>query len=479
MVAAGGGGGFISIQEGGNASKGGAGGGLNGYDANNLSPFASAYGYAMGATQTAGGICNPNYNLTHCRPGTFGSGGNIIDNGAAHSGGGGGYYGGAQSGHVDAAAGGSSFISGHNGCNAISSSSTESNIVHTGHANHYSGYKFTSTKMIDGNGYKWTNTKGSLEQMPNPSGGYYASGKGHSGNGYARITIQSTTNRYSYILKDKILYDNPTIKTNPTLSQLSPTGSDSGLYSLSVTNGFGGANGTTYYFRGDVSNNVVSFAGKLWRIVRINEDGTIRLILDTRIDSSTYYFNGNRSSYSYQYYSNSGSYMLTTLTNWYNNNIGNNTIYSSNVATGNYFCEAAKVTASSGFTSGNATLTLYNNYTPNLSCSNDGNSKGLVNTNIGLITYDEIIYAGDVTGAANNSYYIYKGINSNNNYNWWTMSPYGYSSGYAHEWYVSSGGAVSGINVDYPTFVRPVINLKANTKISSGTGTAADPYIVK
>ena len=42
--------------------------------------------------------------------------------------------------------------------------------------------------MIDGAGYSWTNTKGSLQAMPNPSGGNYASGVGHSGNGYARIT---------------------------------------------------------------------------------------------------------------------------------------------------------------------------------------------------------------------------------------------------------------------------------------------------
>ena len=102
------------------------------------------------------------------------------------SGGGGGYYGGYASDY--AASGGSSFISGHNGCDAIAESSTSSNIVHTGQPNHYSGYKFTDTKMIDGAGYSWTNTKGSLEQMPNPSGGYYASGTGHTGNGYARIT---------------------------------------------------------------------------------------------------------------------------------------------------------------------------------------------------------------------------------------------------------------------------------------------------
>ena len=39
--------------------------------------------------------------------------------------------------------------------------------------------------MIDGNGYSWTNTKGSLTRMYEPNG---SSANGHSGNGHARIT---------------------------------------------------------------------------------------------------------------------------------------------------------------------------------------------------------------------------------------------------------------------------------------------------
>lgn len=38
--------------------------------------------------------------------------------------------------------------------------------------------------------------------------------------------------------------------------------------------------GTSYYFRGDVENNYVYFAGFYWRIIRINGDGTLRLIYD-------------------------------------------------------------------------------------------------------------------------------------------------------------------------------------------------------
>ena len=41
--------------------------------------------------------------------------------------------------------------------------------------------------------------------------------------------------------------------------------------------------GTSYYFRGNVEN-YLDFAGFTWRVVRINEDGTVRLILNDRID---------------------------------------------------------------------------------------------------------------------------------------------------------------------------------------------------
>ena len=89
------------------------------------------------------------------------------------SGGGGGYYAGSAGGHVGAS-GGSSFISGHTGCDAINESSTENAIVHTGQPNHYSGLVFKDTQMIDG-----------ANAMPSPSGGTET---GHSGDGACIIS---------------------------------------------------------------------------------------------------------------------------------------------------------------------------------------------------------------------------------------------------------------------------------------------------
>ena len=45
--------------------------------------------------------------------------------------------------------------------------------------------------------------------------------------------------------------------------------------------------GTSYYFRGAVENNYVSFASSAWRIIRINGDGTIRIILDSMATYNT------------------------------------------------------------------------------------------------------------------------------------------------------------------------------------------------
>ncbi len=162
IVSAGGGG----MIYGGN---GGSGGGLVGYDGMGYRSDITHY-EGKGATQNA-------YNFGGSPSGT------------AH--GGSGYYGSSYSSAANAG-GGSSFISGHNGCDAIKEESTENNLIHTGQSIHYSGLQFTDTVMIDGNGYNWTDVKGELKQMPKPGGGYYETGKGHNGNGYARISLVSS-----------------------------------------------------------------------------------------------------------------------------------------------------------------------------------------------------------------------------------------------------------------------------------------------
>jgi uncharacterized protein (UPF0333 family) len=160
MVAGGGAGGNS-----GDGSIGGAGGGILG--GNTATPISNIIIY--GATQTTGNAFG------------IGQSSGYADTGA----GGGGYYGGYRGYDSNCGgSGGSSYISGFAGCNAINISG-----VHTGQSNHYSGNIFTNMDMIDGNGYKWTNVIGAQTQMPNPNSGYYSLGVGNIGDGYAKITF--------------------------------------------------------------------------------------------------------------------------------------------------------------------------------------------------------------------------------------------------------------------------------------------------
>ena len=157
IMVAGGGGGGIYI------GNGGASGGLIGYPGIG---FNSTVSYSIGT----GGTQNGSSFGKSLRATTMG---------------GGGYYAG-NSGSGANAGGGSSFISGHDGCDAIKEESTENNIIHTGQSVHYSGMHFTDTVMIDGEGYKWTTEKGEYTGMPSHDGA--GTMKGNAGNGYARIT---------------------------------------------------------------------------------------------------------------------------------------------------------------------------------------------------------------------------------------------------------------------------------------------------
>ncbi len=54
----------------------------------------------------------------------------------------------------------------------------------------------------------------------------------------------------------------------------SPATTDEGIFEMEDDYG------TSYYFRGAVENNYVKFAGYYWRIIRVNGDGSLRIIYD-------------------------------------------------------------------------------------------------------------------------------------------------------------------------------------------------------
>ena len=269
----------------------------------------------------------------------------------------------------------------------------------------------------------------------------------------------------SEIMKNTIITSNPTLTTSSD-----STNDKSGLYSSILTN----TGNPTYYFRGNVENNHVSFAGHNWRIIRINEDGTVRIIMEAGINNNAFInFNSNNNSYTNMYYTNSN--VKKVVESWYSTNIGNNSDYQQHIVSGSYFCEQAKAKYLSSYTSGSASMTVYSSYTPNFKCATDGNGKGIVNASVGLITYDETVFAGGYFRNGNTNYYLYNPTSIS----YWTMSPAGYG-GSPIVWINQQDGYIAEypINASTTRGIRPVLILRADTMVT-GSGTSTDPYIVE
>ena len=279
-----------------------------------------------------------------------------------------------------------------------------------------------------------------------------------------------------------------------------------GIYEETTTRG------TTYYWRGDVSNNYLVFAGFYWRIIRINENGSIRVIYSgekgevdsagkttvlangyndgstdyTQIQMSKFNSGHNRSYYvGFTYTSNSqrpstqnggtDSVIKGVLEDWYDDNIANNSNYSSKIDRSAGFCNDRNTRSGQSWVSSGSSFNyaayerLQLNHLPTFECSN---TRDLYTTNIGLITADEVSFAGGRGSTANESYYLYTG----NEY--WTMSPFDYYDSNAVMFNVDPSGDLAWNGVDYyRPGVRPVINISPNVTIT-GSGTISNPYVV-
>ena len=306
---------------------------------------------------------------------------------------------------------------------------------------------------------------------------------------------------YSWILED-----NPNVSTRSSFSSIFTTSNNGNT----IYRATGQDNKTTYYFAGQVTNNYVKFANKYWRIVRINEDNSVRLIYagtsasDTAAfinTSQAYNSSYNNSAYvgymytaSQQYGTGTNSSIKTTIDNWYSSNLNSYSGYISKTA---IYCNDR--TVASGYTWGAKGSTFYyaarerlqTNKTPTFTCSNandmftastsTGNAK--LTYPIGLITADEISYAGGLYETNNTSYYIAQNASSGASY-WWTMSPYRWDSYGSSAGVFIVGGSSSTGNLSYDFVniscgVRPVISLKSCVLASGGDGTASNPYTVE
>ena len=198
IIVAAGGGGASNWRE---TLAGSPAGGLLGYNGTTYKSTTGTETNAKGGGQTIGGAgFKWAGESANSNSGGFGYGGTgndtYVNGGGFVAGGGSGWYGGGSGGVqpsvVGTAGGGSSFISGHPGCNSVNPSTG----VHLGASTimtiNGKEYRFDNgtTQMIDGSGKEWTSasqtTGGSAVTMPTPPGGTISGG--NVGNGYCRIT---------------------------------------------------------------------------------------------------------------------------------------------------------------------------------------------------------------------------------------------------------------------------------------------------
>ena len=215
--------------------------------------------------------------------------------------------------------------------------------------------------------------------------------------------------------------------------------------------------GASYYFRGSVDNNYVSFAGLIWRIVRINGDGSVRLILDSVTDTLANYHTENEG---YEDFSKSD--IFNSLNDFYESNLKS---YEASIANTRFCSEYGKTDDTY-----NAYTRIVTNEIPTLNCLGDRYT-----SRIGLLTADEVVYAGGLYGEENTDYYLYNEEIENL---WWTMSLAKLSDEEFYPFLVNeSGELIDNINGSLYRSLRPVISLN-RTVIVTGTGTLDDPYVV-
>ena len=333
-------------------------------------------------------------------------------------------------------------------------------------------------------------------------------------------------------------------KTKPDFSTVT-TASDKGMYSAKDDLG------TSYYFRGAVDNNWVKY-GKYtkdmyncnngtisatdtgnsctkiassgddiyWRIIRINGDGSIRMIYsgvkaptestkvikteDTSLGVTV--FNANTDSSEYvgymytlgqQHGTSKSSDIKTYLDNWYANYTDLNK--TGTKITDQIYCNdrtastsnvAYSTTNYTTLTSWNSKGTTYyygangrvwnNPVSPDYKCpvasdkftTTTVKGNGKLSYPVGLISADEITFAGLPVGKINNSFYLYTGAD------YWAGSPIAFFDGdIAYGFFVGGDGALNIDYVNYTYGVRGVVSLSSEANLI-GDGTWNNVYEV-
>ena len=319
---------------------------------------------------------------------------------------------------------------------------------------------------------------------------------------------------FKHSIYSKLLADNQTIKTRTDFST-TYTETNTGTLFKSTESIVGSTPKDVYYFAGSAQNNWVKFAGYYWRIIRTNHDGSVRLLYagtspDTTegyIGKSTFNTESNSPKYvGYMYGENDStldgirantkdSTIKTYIDNWYSNNLSAYTKY---LSTDAVYCNdrdpasGSSYSISPGFNYASFGR-LTTNKTPTYNCTNikdafsASNADAKLTYPIGLMTADEIAYAGGKSSTNLPSPYAWYYLNSvggsiTESDWWWLLSPSFWADNKSIVFLVHGSGYpghISNYYVNTSDGVRPVINLKGNLAWKSGDGSSGSPYEVE
>ena len=284
--------------------------------------------------------------------------------------------------------------------------------------------------------------------------------------------------------------------------------------------------------------NFLSEKDIYWRIIRTNEDGSVRMLYsglepDTTLGeiglsafNSTYqdpmyvgYMYGTSGSLESNQTNTNDSTIKKFIDNWYEKNLLTN--YDKYISKTAIYCNdrilgTKPYSISSGFTYG-VYMRLYNN-TPTYICGGTGTEasndnaggsaepmalslslnpdmfsasiteiggNGQLKYPIALMTADEVVFAGGLDVSSSSSSYIWYYTNSQGESItgstwWWTLSPAAWDTNVASVWHVNGErmGRLNSKNVQNAYAVRPVVSLASCVGIKSGDGTPSYPYVI-
>ena len=314
------------------------------------------------------------------------------------------------------------------------------------------------------------------------------------------ITVSTgTISEWSHLLKDTIIANakanisGRTIYSETPLTQPGSVASTSTEMTLSKTID---DYGDSYYFRGNVTDNYVTFNNMCWRIVRIQGDGSIKLVLadgespcsggtyNTEDTSSAFVGNGKITFFTGDQISNSKpENMGYVFTEWFNSKLQNysNYLKDEELCTGVILSYDIPIIdkidgpLTLGYTESYKRLAVDKN--PSLICD----VQKIRSEYISSLYVDEIIFAGAI--------YDNENINVNSNYllvnstgNDWTILGISYSnydvSSESKAYIVKNSGNVMIAEWETPAYFRPSIVLIPGL-YASGNGTLESPYIIE